>query len=328
MNNQIEFSVEAPQECYFLILPGFLPLDLAGPLQVMLSANNHCELYRIHYLGPCADVAMKGGLMLQQLTPLPDVLPEGSRLIIAGLSQTEQFLASEQGEMVIQWLKQQRLVKHLSLITICSGALIAAKSGFFARKQCTTHHDLLIRLADIEPGANILSDRLFVRDGNIWSSAGISSGVDMMLAVLESDSHAQLCAQVARDMVVYLRRSGLQGQANALLAGRNHLQRRIHNVQDLITRQPELPHTLAGLAEFCHMSSRNLSRTFKQATGQSVQQYITAIRLDLAEKLLRETLDSLEQIVVRCGFNSTRNFNRAWAQKYAQSPARYRKNFQ
>jgi transcriptional regulator GlxA family with amidase domain len=310
--------------CYFLILPGFLPLDLAGPLQVMLSANNHRDLYDIHYLGANPEVAMKGGLMLQQLHPLPDQIPAGSRLIIAGLSQTDRFLSSEQGVEVVNWLSRQSAI-NFTLITICSGALIAAKSGYMFDKKCTTHQDLIERLQKIESTAQVQSNRLFVQDGNLWSSAGISSGIDMMLAILQIDSDAQFAEQIARDMVVYIRRTGMDSTLSPWMAGRNHLHRRIHQVQDHIINNPHQLLSLDQLAKHCHMSSRHLSRTFKEATGQSVQQYILAIRIALAEKLLTQTPSSIEQVVEACGFNSVRNFRRAWGHKNTISPSHYRK---
>ncbi len=323
-----EPSKVVPIDCYFLVLPGFLPLDLAGPQQVMLSANNHRQLYRIHYISLCPDVAMKGGLMLQQLMPLPVKMPQGSRLIIAGLSQTDQFLASAQGEQVVSWLKQQRAVDDLTLVTICSGALIAAKSGFLVNKRCTTHQDLIARLELIEPSAQVISDRLYVQDGKTWSSAGISSGIDMMLAMLQQDSDAQFTESIARDMVVYMRRTEGDSRLSPWMEGRNHIQRRIHLVQDAITKNPHENLSLETLAEQCHMSSRHLSRKFKEATGQSVQQYIVAIRLALAEKLLSQTQCPIEQVVEECGFNSVRNFRRAWVQKNTLSPSKYRKQYQ
>ena len=262
--------------------------------------------------------------MLQQLQPLPSQIPAGSRLIIAGLSQTDKFLASDQGAEVVKWLHQQSAI-DFTLVTICSGALIAAKSGYLVDKRCTTHQDLIERLQKIESTAQVQSNRLFVQDGNIWSSAGISSGIDMMLAMLQIDSDAQFTEQVARDMVVYMRRTGMDSTLSPWMAGRNHLHRRIHQVQDHIANNPQQPLSLDQLAQHCHMSSRHLSRTFKEATGQSVQQYILAIRIALAEKLLTQTHSSIEQVVEACGFNSVRNFRRAWGHKNTISPSRYRK---
>ena len=324
MSTILEPCANEPIACYFLVLPGFLPLDLAGPLQVMLSANNHRDIYKIHYISLSPDVTMKGGLMLQKIASLPAQLPSKSRLIIAGLSQTDHFLASDQGGEITQWLRGQHK-NDFTLVTICSGALIAAKSGCLAYKKCTTHQDLIPRLQKVDETAQVLSNRLYVEDGNVWSSAGISSGVDMMLAMLQEDSDAQFAEKVARDMVVYMRRTGMDPQLSPWMAGRNHVHKRVHQVQDYITQHPQQALSLEQLAKHCHMSSRHLSRTFKDATGQSVQQYTAAIRIALAEKLLMQSDQSMDQIVDACGFNSVRNFRRAWGQKNTLSPSLYRK---
>ena len=313
-----------PINCYFLILPGFLPLDLAGPLQVLLTANDERELYRIKYVGPELSPAMKGGLALQALEPLPELLPANSRLIIPGISKTENFLASELGRETVVWLNRQRQVECLTLATVCSGALIAAKANWLQNKNCTTHHHLLKRLKRIEPSATIEENRLFVRDENVWTSAGISSGIDLMLAFLLRDSDAAYTAEIAREMVIYLRRSGDDPQLSPWLTGRNHLHPKIHQVQDLIGKSPEVNHSIEELAIKVNMSPRNLTRQFRRFTDSSIQHYRETIRLAQAEKLLRETPASVESIAEACGFQSSRSFRRAWNRSHERSPVQFR----
>ena len=317
-------STERTIDCYFLILPGFLPLDLAGPLQVLLTANNKRQLYNIRYLGVESAPAMKGGLLLQKLQSLPELLPANSRLIIPGLSGTDAFMQSALGIKTTHWLRQQRQVAALEVATVCSGALLAASAGWLNNRHCTTHHDLLSRLQLIEPSADIAIDRLYVQDRTLWTSAGISSGIDMFLAMLQQDSDPAYAAQVAREMVIYLRRSGDDPQLSPWLCGRNHLQQRIHNVQDIISHNPQSNLSINELAVQVNMSPRNLTRAFRQASGQSIQQYREKIKVAQAQKLLKETGTSVELVAQACGFQSSRSFRRAWSRYHTISPVSYR----
>ncbi|EPJ46839.1 MAG: hypothetical protein OFPI_33180 [Osedax symbiont Rs2] len=317
-------GTERSINCYFLILPGFLPLDLAGPLQVLLTANNNRQLYNIHYLGVEPSPAMKGGLLLQNLQSLPEQFPASSRLIIPGLSGTDVFMQSTLGIKTTDWLRQQRQVVGLEVATVCSGALLAASAGWLSNRHCTTHHDLLSRLQSLEPSAEIASNRLFVQDSKLWTSAGISSGIDMFLAMLQQDSDPGYAAQVAREMVIYLRRSGDDPQLSPWLCGRNHMQQRIHNVQDLISDNPQDNFSINQLAVEANMSARNLTRAFRQASGQSIAQYREKIKVAQAQKLLKETAMSVERVAQACGFQSSRSFRRAWNRYHSFPPISYR----
>ncbi len=305
--------------CYLLILPGCLPLDLAGPLQVMLSANENKNLYHITYISLKTTALMTGGLSLDTLQALPDRLPDKSRLFIFGIHKPEEFIRSLNGITIISWLKNQRLVRGLCLVTVCSGALLAAKANWLVNKHCTTHHQYLDNLKSIEPSAQVEDDRLYVNDGNLWTSAGISSGIDMMLALLEQDSSPAHTARVARDLVLYLRRSGDDPQLSPYLAGRNHMNARIHLVQDLLLSLDKNL-TITELAGKVNMSPRNLTRKFRQYSQLSIQQYREQIRIAHAEKLLKETTTSIETISEACGFQSPRSFRRAWNRFHVRSP--------
>jgi transcriptional regulator GlxA family with amidase domain len=319
-------------KCYFLILPGFLPLDLAGPLQVMLTANNNLELYQIDYIAMHSDesnsVNMKGGLCVTNLQNLPDILESNTRLIIPGLSNTAEFMQSPAGKKISGWLAQQKQVENLTIATICSGALLLASSGLLYKRNCTTHFSLLTRLKSIEPSAKIDENSLYVKDQNIWSSAGISSGIDMMLAMLEQDTNARFAAQVAREMVVYLRRSANDPQLSPWLAGRNHMQQKIHTAQDIICAELQQSLSVECIAKHVNMSSRNLTRVFKQSTGQSIQKYAESLKLAIAEKLLENTGASLESVAAQSGFQSVRSFRRVWDKHHLQTPINFRTNTQ
>jgi transcriptional regulator GlxA family with amidase domain len=170
------------------------------------------------------------------------------------------------------------------------------------------------------PRARVLADRLFVADGMIVTSAGIASGIDMALALIEQKHGPLLAAQVAREMVVYIRRDGSQEQTSVYLDFRTHLHPGVHKVQDWLMQNPSRAVTLDTLAEVGAMSRRNLTRLFRQATGISIVEYRTRIRLELARNLLQDPSLSVDGVARRCGFTDSRQLRRVWQTAFGMSP--------
>jgi transcriptional regulator GlxA family with amidase domain len=152
--------------------------------------------------------------------------------------------------------------------------------------------------------ARVLTDRLFVTDGNVTTSAGIASGIDMALAFIEQSEGPLAAAEVAREMVVYLRRDGAHAQQSIYLDFRTHLHPGVHRVQDWIVRHPHERATLADLADLAGMSSRSLTRAFRAATGISVHEFTTRVRVELARSLLHEPSLTMEAVATRSGLSA------------------------
>ena len=300
-------------------------MDLAGPLQVLLSANSLKSKYAIRYIGPVATPEMQGGLAVQSVEPLPQRLPPNSRLMIPGIDGTQAFNASSVGRQVSSWLSQQRKQQSsLMIITVCSGAIIAAKAGLLINKRCTTHHDLVNDLKRAAPKAKVERNRLYVNDSWLWTSAGISSGIDMMLAIIERDFDAAFTALVARDMVIYLRRGSEDPQLSPWLIGRNHVQSKIHQIQDKISQNLTTSLSINELAKTVGMSPRNLTRQFLRHTQQTIHEYREQIKIAQAASQLKETTLSIEHIAENCGFGSSRSFRRAWGRYFDYPPSQDR----
>jgi transcriptional regulator GlxA family with amidase domain len=166
---------------------------------------------------------------------------------------------------------------------------------------------------------------LFVHDRGITTSAGIASGIDMALDLIEQHHGPRMAAAVAREMVVYLRRDGHQRQESVYLDHRTHLHPGIHAVQDWFVANPSKAARLPELAALAHMSPRNLTRTFRQATGISIHEYRTRLRLEQVRSLLNNPELTLEAIAERCGFAGARQLRRVWKAAFGTAPASARR---
>lgn len=283
----------------FVVLPEFEILDLAGPLQALSEANRSRARYRIRLCATRERMHSSQGLVLSELEPLPDV-PGDALVIVPGMP----YAATEKIERrVTRWLvKAAEAGAHIA--SVCTGAFALGEAGLLDGLRCTTHWSRTAELARRFPRAHVLTDRLFVSDGNVTSSAGIASGIDMALALIEQTDGPLVAAEVAREMVVYLRRDGAQEQQSVYLDFRTHLQPGVHRVQDWIVRNPDRRPTLTGLAGIAGMSSRSLTRTFRRATGISVHEFSTRVRLELARTLMNEPSLTMEAIAARSGLSA------------------------
>lgn len=295
---------------WFVVVPGVLALDMTGPAETLRLAG---EGFRLHYIGPDEQVETSIGLTLGGIAPLPETLPPGSLLVVPGVTDSTRWFATPQAETVRRWLTRQQPQIHsrqLTLVCICSGALLAARAGLMHGVECTTHHDVLTRLKAAAPGALVRENRIFVEDRGIWTSAGITSGIDLSLHLINRLCGPQTALEVAREMVVWLRRSGDDPQLSPWLRYRNHLHPAIHRAQDLLSGAPQSAWSLPEVAAKAHVSPRHLSRLFQQHLGISVRDYLEQLRLAVAEQCLLQG-QGIEQAAQAAGFSSPRQFYRA-----------------
>ncbi|ASV53526.1 HTH-type transcriptional regulator CdhR [compost metagenome] len=297
-------------DVWFVMLPGVLALDMSGPAETFVLAG---DAFRLHYIGPQPEVPTSIGLTMGGIAPLPDSLPDGSLLVLPGVSDSRHQFSTPQAQCVQHWLMRMQPDIHRQAITVmcvCSGALLAAKSGLLTGKQCTTHHDVIARLRDAAPGAVIKENRIFVQDGNIWTSAGITSGIDLALHLMNRLCGPEKALAVAREMVVWFRRSGDDPQLSPWLRYRNHLHPAIHRAQDALTAEPQKGWQLADIAALAHVSPRHLTRLFQEHLGISVRDYLEQLRLAMAQQWLLQGR-GVEQASIAAGFSSPRQFHRA-----------------
>ncbi|WP_462152918.1 GlxA family transcriptional regulator [Pseudoalteromonas xiamenensis] len=320
----MEFQNNVIKNIYFVISKAVLPLDLGGPLQVFLEAQRAGAPIALHYVSPTSEQVLGGGLTLANLSPLPQTLLCHDVVVLPGSYGSFDYCLSEEGEVVADWLKHS--VRQQLVFTICSGAFMAAKAGLLANKKCTTHHELTERLKLAYPELNVLETCLFVEDGNMLTSAGISSGIDAALHFVAKQFGDELSMKVAREMLVYFRRDGRDSQQSVWLNGRNHLHRAVHRAQDLICARLHQDIRVASIASDVGISERQLSRLFKQAIGIGVQQYINSLKIVRAKQLLQTRHIDIELVATECGFSSSRHFRRIWQQFETIAPSQFRKS--
>ena len=205
------------------------------------------------------------------------------------------------------------------LLAICSGALLAARANLVAGRRCTTHHELLQALRALAPRAEVLDNRVFVVDGPIASSAGITAGIDLALHLVAQECGEALAASVAEDMVVYLRRSPGDPELSPFLLHRRHLHPAVHRVQDVIVRHPDRDWNMATLAAVANATERHLLRLFMDHAGVSPLNYLRLIRLERA-RLSIESGASVTRAAEIAGFRSGLQLRRAWSRQWGGSP--------
>jgi transcriptional regulator GlxA family with amidase domain len=302
----------------FLLLPDFEVLDLAGPLQTFSTANDCGAGHPILLCGPQPRVRSDQGLWVSDLEPLPE--PEaGDLVVVPGLRMTTLDRPGAIDGAVFAWVRRAHEIgAHVA--SVCTGAFVLARAGLLAGRQCTTHWSRVEELERRYPGARVLTNRLFVHDGPVTTSAGIASGIDMALSLLESWHGPLMVAAVARELVLYIRRDGTHRQQSVYLDYRTHLHPGIHRVQDRLTAHPAEKETLAELSRLAAMSPRNLTRVFRQATGISIQEFRTRLRLELARDLLNDPGLTVAAVAARCGFESDRQLRRLWKGAFGTTP--------
>ncbi|CAH0244903.1 AraC family transcriptional regulator [bacteria symbiont BFo1 of Frankliniella occidentalis] len=295
---------------WFITLPGVMALDLTGPAETLKLAR---DAFSLRYIGPDESVLMSTDMLVSRIEPLPASLPDGSLLVLPGVSDSKVWFDTPQAMAVRNWLMRMQPAIHarkITLVCVCSGALLAAKAGLMKGVSCTTHHEVIERLKAAEPAALVKENRIFVEDRGIWTSAGITAGIDLCLHLIGHLCGSQVALDVAREMVVYFRRSGEDPQLSPWLRHRNHIHPAIHRVQDLLTLQPEQEWPLEEIAARVHVSSRHLTRLFRQHLGISVRDYHEQLRLTIARQRLHSGENS-ERAALSAGFSSSRQLRRA-----------------
>ncbi|MBB5018113.1 transcriptional regulator GlxA family with amidase domain [Chitinivorax tropicus] len=315
-----------PRHLYFILTPRFALLDFAGPAEAFRIANGFGARFVTHIAAPVVSLQCSIGLRHDGLSPLPEPLScENSLVILTGTTCSAIDYQQPEAQQVVDWLKRVVTPEHC-LATVCSATQLAARAGLLDGRVCTTHHSVVDRLRMLAPTAKVLEDRVFVEDGPIATAAGITAGIDLALYLIERHAGAAIAQQTAREMVVYMRRSGQDPQLSPYLAHRNHLHPVIHKAQDLISQDPAHPWQLESLAKAVNVSARNLTRLFKEHTGVTVNDYQLSIRLAHARSLLESTRQPIERVAELAGFGSARDFRRAWSRLHPESPLMYRRS--
>ena len=250
----------------FAILPEVVLLDVAGASEAFRLAEREAPgNYQLRFISTHSTVRAAVGLHLDKLETLPAHVPDHSVIVVTGVTSRGLSLDSAPATALARWLKRIMENETITLMCVCAGALLAAKAGLLAGRECTTHHHHIDDLTRLEPTATVHANRIFVEDGRVFTSAGVTAGTDLTLYVIGQQVGHDIAATVARDLVVYMRRSGGDPQLSPWVMHRNHVHPVLHRVQDAVIRNPAAEWSAARLASVACMSPRNLARLSSRA---------------------------------------------------------------
>ena len=309
-----------PIHFYFALLPGSLVLDWAGPAEALRIANQvlvnqgQPERFVQHFVSPTPQSKTSVGALLTGLEPLPATLPAPAWVVLVGLAGPRINVGSDEARALLHWLRGLRpAAGRLELLTICAGSVLAAHAGLLTGRRATTHHQHLDELAAVDPRCDVVANRVFVADGAMHSSAGVTTGIDLLLHRISDTCGPALAAQVAQAMVVALRRGPDDPEFSPFLHHRNHLHPALHRVQDAVGQQPQADWNVPAMARVAHTSPRHLTRLFIEHAGIAPLSYLRRIRLATAEAALQSG-QNVTQAALMAGFSSDTQLRRAWHQ--------------
>lgn len=309
----------------FALLPGAVLLDIAGPAEAFRIANQKVPgSYTLRFAASSRSIETGVGLQLGALEPLPRTVEDGSMIIITGVARPAFDMTSPAFLKTSEWLREVMKNETLMLLCVCAGSVLAAHAGLLKGRQCTTHHAHMEELRRTDPQAILHENRIFVEDGRILTSAGVTAGIDLTLYVIGNQLGHKVAAAIARELVVYLRRAGTDPALSPWLMHRNHIHPAVHRVQDAVSRDPAGDWSAKRLADVARTSPRHLARLFAQHAQCSPLEYVQRIRVALAKELLTQSSLDLERVAEKAGFSSAHQLRRVWRRWESQPPGAYR----
>ena len=311
---------ETARRVIFLLLPDVNLLDLGGPAQVFSVANHFGARYEIRFCASAPSIIAAQGLTLGALEPLP--APQADDLVVIPGPRLKPPVPGQAwiSPDALAWLREA-YAAGAHLASVCTGAAALGEAGLLDGRRCTTHWEMVEAMRERYPKAFVQDAVLYTHDGQITTSAGIASGIDMALSLIERAHGPLFTAKVAHYLVVYLRRNGQQQQTSVYLEHRTHLHPGVHRVQDRLSQNLSGKTKLESLAALANMSPRGLTKAFKQHTGLTPLEYQQKLRLELAAQLMNNPRLTIDAIAERCGFEDARHFRRLWQAHHGAPPS-------
>ena len=313
-----------------LSVPPAQGVDVIGPLEALGIASRTLEEstgrrgYETELVTSQNDLALmtSSGVRIMAHKHYSEVRGKVDTLLISGGAGTR----GPHDPELMAWLR--KMAKQTRRVcSICTGAFLLASAGLLDGKRATTHWRFVDSFARTHPGVNWDPNPIFVKEGNIYTSAGISAGMDLTLALIEEDYGSALALQVARYMVVYLRRPGSQAQFSVALSAQAAERKSLQELQAWIAENLSRDLSVEVLAGRAAMSARNFARVFARELGQTPARYVEQVRVEAARTQLASTDDGVEQIAERCGFSSAELLRRCFLRHFKVAPSQYRKHF-
>ncbi len=336
----------AVREIVIALFPGVQSLDVSGPLEVFSGAQRLLDAraahssspeqregawgetrhrYRLHTLSPGGEpVCTSSGLTL---------VPDGSyaqaparidTLVVPGGEGTR---AAMRDAALLGWIAEASR-RSRRTASVCTGAFLLAAAGLLDGRRATTHWASAGALARRFPDVEVDPEPIFVRDRDVWTSAGVTAGMDLALALVEDDHDRELALALARHLVLFLRRPGNQSQFSATLAAQQPEREPLREIQRQVVEDVRGDHSVEALARRAHMSPRHFARAFRAETGVTPARWVESVRLEAARRRLEDTGEPVAAIALACGFGTAETMRRVFLRALEVGPAEYRRRFQ
>lgn len=305
--------------------PSVQILDVTGPLEVFSTASRFLPIapYATQLVSTAGGPVLSTSGLEFATGPMSGVVGDIDTLVVAGGSDMDE--AAGDPRLVDGIRRLASLSRRVT--SVCSGAFLLAAAGLLDDRRATTHWAECDMLSRAYPKVSVEPDAIYVQDGNVWTSAGVTAGIDLALALVADDHGRKAAATVARRLVVYLRRSGGQGQFSALLAAQSANEEPIRDVLAWVPDNLTADLSIPAMATRAHLSERQFSRVFKSEVGITPAEHVEVVRMEAACNLLETTLMPVEEIARTCGFGAPETMNRTFRRRLNTTPGNHRDHF-
>ena len=315
-----------PRRVVFVVYPGIQTLDISGPIEVFAMSCDETSQQEYAFEVVSSDgenVRGTSGLTIGVDGAIDDVRGAIDTLVIVGGNGVADAIFDE---ALVSEIKRIA-TKARRVMSVCSGAFLLAEAGLLNGKRATTHWSACELLAQRYPSVTVDPDPIFVREGNVATSAGVTAGIDLALAMVEEDLGRDVALAVARRLVMFLRRPGTQSQFSAQMAGQLAERDPLRDAQRYIAEHPDADLSVAALSRHVGMSERNFARCFRDEVGMTPARYVEQTRVETARRLLEETDDGVASVAQRAGFGTTETMRRTFLRVLRTNPHDYRRRF-
>jgi transcriptional regulator GlxA family with amidase domain len=320
-----------PRRVAILVFPGVQSLDVTGPQEVFVGAHNLLHVTDPTDPGYEVQVVSRDGLPLRCssgliIVPDSDFSHAPARLdtliVAGGYGSREAGLDRPTLDWIVSASKRARRTA-----SVCTGAFLLAAAGLLDGRRATTHWGAASELARLYPSVHVHPEPIFLRDGPVWTSAGVTAGMDLALALVEEDLSHDLALTIARHLVLFLRRPGNQSQFSATLASQEPVREPLREARRHILENIAGDLSVEALAHLAHMSPRHFARSFRAETGVTPARYVESVRVEAARRALEDTPAPVASIASACGFGTPETMRRSFLRALSVAPAEYRRRF-
>jgi transcriptional regulator GlxA family with amidase domain len=320
-----------PRSIAILVYPGVQSLDVTGPLEVFAAAQNVLERsgrsdcgYRIQLVASSREpLRTSSGLTIVPHATLDEVSEPLDTLIVAGGSGRAQVSTDHD---LLDWIVRTSAGARRTA-SVCTGSFLLAAAGLLDGRRATTHWAFAAELQRVHPEVEVDPEPIFVRDGTVWTSAGVTAGMDLALALVEDDHDREIALTIARHLILFLRRPGSQSQFSATLVSQQPAREPLREIQRMVLEDVAGEHTVEAMASRANLSARHFARAFTAETGVTPARYVERVRLEAARRRLEETSEPIAMVAQACGFGTDETMRRAFLRVLQVAPTEYRRRF-